>query len=185
MQNYPESAFQNNVIAADFAGCDRLFPQTVPVHDASVFCAVEGVNEGDSLSVLDDLVPDDVYVLAAGSTTSSLAFHMTSGHVPEIAASSETGTAGASLHLDGTVTLMSAAGRIARAIILVETDMHDHIAAIYLASLDPIAPGTPFSIIALDRLSTRAAFDELIGHTAVNPVMKPAKNAAPSAGIRA
>ena len=48
MQNYPESAFQYNVIAADFAGCDRLFPQTVPVHDASAFCAVEGVNEGSS-----------------------------------------------------------------------------------------------------------------------------------------
>lgn len=185
MQNYPDSAFQNNVIAADFAGCDRVFPQSVPVHDASAFCAVEGVNEGDSLSVLDDLVPDDVYVLDADSPTSSLAFHMTSGHVPEIASSSETGTAGASLHLDGTVTLMSAAGRIARAIILVETDMRDHIAGIYLAPLDPIAPGTPFSIIALDRLSTRAAFDDLVGHEAVDPMMKPAKNAAPSAGIRA
>jgi hypothetical protein len=135
--------------------------QNILVHRADSFRVVEGVNDGDAISVMDDLVPDDVYALEPDSPRARLALDMSDAERIAIAGTSETGTAGATLHLDCAVILMPPTGVGTDAIILVETDADARIAEVYLLPLAPLEPRTPYRLVNMERASAHRKFAQV------------------------
>ena len=135
--------------------------QSILVYRADAFCAIEGVNLGDPVSVLEDLVPDDIYALCPDAERYRLALHMHGDDGLEIATATQIGTAGARLHLDCALLLMSPDGTTTDAIVLVETDTANHIADIYLLPLAPLDPTASYRIVKMERASARKKFAQV------------------------
>lgn len=135
--------------------------QNILVYKADSFRVVEGVNDGDAISVMSDLVPDDTYALEPGSTRIRLALRMGGDGAIFIAEGSEAGTQTAPLHLDCAVHLMSPSGAGSDAIILVETDAEDRIAEVYLLPLSRLDPRTPYRLVNMERGSARHKFAQV------------------------
>lgn len=125
--------------------------QTLQVLDCESFRVTDGVNEGDALSVLEELVPDDVYSLDPGARTARLRVRQHGNGRLEIGQRSELGHPGAALHLDAALVLMSPDGQTTDAIVLVEVDEARSIAAMYLLPLAPIEPRVPYRLVKAER----------------------------------
>lgn len=122
----------------------------LPVYPAAAFTVSHGANLGDALSDADELELDDIYTLAHDIEPLRL------GLLPgedgyTVAPGSDAGTEGAPLHLDCALTLMSPDGQTSGAIVLVETDLSGHIAAIYLLPLAPLGPTIDYALVGIDR----------------------------------
>lgn len=138
------------------------FPaQTLLVHGSEAFCVAEGVNLGDGLSVLEELVPDDIYELAPAAALTRLTVRQHGDGRLEIAQGTETGTPGAALFLDAALVLMSPDGQTTDAIVLVETDAAQDIAAIYLLPLAPITERTAYRLVKAEREAARRRFAQV------------------------
>lgn len=135
--------------------------QHILVHKAESFRVVEGVNDGDAMSPMDDLVPDDIYALEPDSPRIRLALNMGPEGEIAIADGSEAGTPGASLFLDCAVILMSPSGAGSDAIILVETDADGRIAEVYLLPLSRLEPRTPYRLVNMERASAPRKFAQV------------------------
>jgi hypothetical protein len=141
---------------------DTPFPaQNILVYRAEAFCVVEGVNEGDALSIFDDLEPDDTYALRDDATALRMALHTHADGTLEIASASATGRVGAPLHLDCALMLMSPDGQVFSAIVMVETEPDQTIAAIYLLPLDALRPGAPYRLVKAERDAARRTFAQI------------------------
>ena len=125
--------------------------QNLPVFRAEDFRVSQGANLGDPLSCLDDLMLDDVYTLRSVARARRLTLHAGDGARLTIGADSDVGGAGADIHLDCALTLMSPDGQITDAIVLVETDAGGDIAHVYLLPLAPLAARTPYALVGTDR----------------------------------
>ncbi|WP_299370178.1 Hint domain-containing protein [uncultured Tateyamaria sp.] len=136
-------------------------PQSLPVYRAEAFCVSHGANLGDALSVMDDLMLDDVYMLDGSALTQPLTLHATDASHLTVAETSRLGTPGAAIHLDCALTLMSPDGQITDAIVLVEVDGMGDIADIYLLPLASLAPRTAYALVGTDQDSARTKFAHL------------------------
>ena len=138
------------------------FPaQNILVHRAEDFCVVEGVNEGDTLSILGELEADDTYALSGGAAAQRLALLTHGDGTLEIASGSAVGRTGAPLHLDCALVLMSADGQAHDAIVLVETDSDQTVAAVYLLPLEPLRVGAPYRLVKAERAAVRQTFAQI------------------------
>lgn len=135
--------------------------QSLPVFRADDFAVTQGANLGDPLSHGAELMLDDVYHLSLRAVSERLTLHATDhGHLT-IAADSVLGTAGATIHLDCALTLMSPDGQITDALVLVEVDGEGDINDIYLLPLAGLVARAPYALVGIDRDSVRTKFAHL------------------------
>ena len=135
--------------------------QAVTVYRAEDFVVTDGAHLGDGMSILEELVPDDIYGLRHGAKRQRLALKtLGDGHFA-VAEGSEIGMPGAALHLDCAVKLMSPDGLTSDALVLVEVDPAQTIAAIYMLPLAPIQPKTDYTLVGMDRDSARRKFAQV------------------------
>ncbi|MEL7132253.1 MAG: hypothetical protein AAGK77_07565, partial [Pseudomonadota bacterium] len=120
---------------------------SMPVYRADSFVVSEGANLGDPLTCADDLMLDDVYTLAPAAQPLRLALHTQDTEYLTVADGGDCSAAGAVIHLDCALTLMSPDGQTTDAIVLVEVDAAGHIAQVYLLPLAALAKRTPYALV--------------------------------------
>ncbi|PVZ52044.1 hypothetical protein DD556_04825 [Phaeobacter sp. JL2872] len=117
---------------------------------------------GDPLGVLEDLVLDDVYMLAPGAAAPRrLSVASGSDGSFTLAEDSELGQPGAALHLDCALTLMAEAGPNVDALVMVEVDAEGLIAAVYLVPMAPLMPQTGYTLLKAERAPARARLAQM------------------------
>ncbi|MCG7629462.1 Hint domain-containing protein [Epibacterium sp. MM17-32] len=121
--------------------------QSLPAYPADLFRASFGVNAGDPIGILDELVMDDVYELRSSASPARLGICAQLDGGFSVHHDSALGTPGAPLFLDGVVTLMPELGAAVEALLIVETDPEGMIAAIYLLPQAPLAPFTGYRLV--------------------------------------
>lgn len=129
--------------------------QSIPVYPAEQFQVEIGANMGDSLSVLDDLMLDDIYQLTPGTKPRRLALASGADGNVYVAQGTELGTVGAQLHLDCALTLMPHSGDNIEALVMVEVDQDGLIAAIYLLPLAPMQAQHSYTLVRAEQDSAR------------------------------
>lgn len=129
--------------------------QSIPAYPAEQFQVEIGANMGDSLSVLDELMLDDIYQLTPGTKPRRLALASGADGNVYVAQGTELGTVGAQLHLDCTLTLMPHSGDNIEALVMVEVDQDGLIAAIYLLPLAPMQAQHSYTLVRAVQDSAR------------------------------
>ena len=132
--------------------------QSISVYRSRAFRVTEGANLGDAQASMDELVLDDVYQLGDDASRHRLAIETLAEGGLRIAPDTETGRAGAPLHLDCALTLMSPDGRHTEALVLVEVDELWLIAEVYLHPLAPLTRKQGYTLITIDRDGAAARF---------------------------
>ncbi|MGV6850151.1 MAG: Hint domain-containing protein [Marinibacterium sp.] len=135
--------------------------QSVLVYPAAEFSVAHGAHLGDPVSILSDLTLGDIYELSRDAHSVRLGFHARDDGSYTIAADTDTGRRGATLHLDGVVELMSPDGVIAFAVVIVETDQTGHVANVFLLPMAPLAPRTGYTLISASRKDAARKFAQL------------------------
>lgn len=128
---------------------------------ASDFRVEHGVNEGDILSIHDEIEPDDFYSMSASAVLHRLALDIATDGGMRIARDTGAGRPGAALHLDCALVLMAPDGQIMDAIVLVEVDGDDVIDCVYLLPLDRLQPRCAYRVVSKDRGSARSKFAQM------------------------
>lgn len=123
---------------------------SLPVYSAADFTVIEGANLGDPLSHASELMLDDVYSRALGSSPIELAIDPRADARYRIAETSQHGQRGAPVHLDCTLTLMTPDGKTTDALVLVETHVDGTVSQIYMLPFAPIVPRTPYALVGID-----------------------------------
>lgn len=129
--------------------------QSIPAYPAEQFQVEIGANMGDSLSVLDDLMLDDIYQLTPGTKPRRLALASGADGNVYVAQGTELGTVGAQLHLDCALTLMPHSGDNIEALVMIEVDQDGLIAAIYLLPLAPMQAQHSYTLVRAEQDSAR------------------------------
>ncbi|MFC3615831.1 Hint domain-containing protein [Lutimaribacter marinistellae] len=129
--------------------------QSLPVYRAEHVTVTHGANEGDRLSVMEELVLDDIYGLDAAASPARLSVITHGDGSFEIGADTALGRPGAALHLDCVLSLMSPDGQTTDALVLVEVDGDGFVAAIYLLPLAPLQTRMDYTLVGMDRDGAR------------------------------
>ena len=141
---------------------NRTFPaHNLAVYDAADWHVESGANEGDKLSFASELELDDIYMLRLSAERQILTIHRSADGRYRIAPSSETGTIGAEVHFDSTLSLMAFDGRVTEALVLVEVSIDGHAQHIYLLSLDQLAAKTEYQLVGIDTENMVATFAQV------------------------
>ena len=135
--------------------------QSIPVYKARHFSVCIGANLGDAISVCDNMMLDDIYMLDHGADLERLSLYAFADGSFGVADNTELGQPGASLHLDCAMNLMSPDGHNTDALVLVEVDESGDIVDIYLLPLAPLQSKTEYSLVGLDRESARQKFAQV------------------------
>lgn len=128
---------------------------SLPAYPASQFRVEYGANMGDPLGLIEDLVLDDVYMLAAAAAPKRLAISAHHDGRLQIAKDTALGTPGAALHLEGVLTLMPDSGPNTEVLLLVEVDTDGYVAELYLMPLAPLRPQCAYTLVAAAREPAR------------------------------
>ena len=136
-------------------------PQSVPVYHASQISATDGANMGDTLSFASELLLDDVYELSFGAEPVRLSVQTDDTDRLSIAADTETGTPGATLHLDCALTFMSSDGQTNDAILLVEVNDNNNTENIYLIPLNALSSKVEYRLVGIDTTTPRQKFAQV------------------------
>ena len=121
----------------------------------------QGANLGDPLSHAEDLMLDDFYALNGDAVPQRLTLQTTSTTNLRITSDSDLGAAGADVHLDCALTLMSPDGQITDAIVLVETDTDGDIAQVYLLPMARLSARAPYALVGTDRDEAATKFSQM------------------------
>ena len=124
--------------------------QTLPVLPANLLRVCDGVNMGDAISYSGELILDDVYALTRDQAPGQIALQLDPEGQFSVDATSPTGLAGARIHLDCAISLMSTDGQTTEALIFVETDADGHVAQIYLSPLAALSEGQRYTLVGID-----------------------------------
>ena len=135
--------------------------QSIPVYRAEELIVTDGANLGEPLSFAGELVLDDVYSLSSNATIQRLSILADDKNHFTIAEDTQLGCAGAALHLDSCITLMSPDGRTSEVLILVEVDTVGMVAAIYALPLAPLQHKTDYNLVGINRDSARRKFAQV------------------------
>lgn len=125
--------------------------QTLPVYPAHVLCVVEGVAEGDAISFADDLIMDDIYMLASDADRVDL--RLVPGENANrftVASDSKVGHQGNLVQLDSCLTLMARDGSTVETLVLVEVEASTA-ANIYVLPLGEVTPAVDYRLVGIDR----------------------------------
>ena len=139
----------------------RTATRSIPAYPADAFRVDVGANMGDPLGVFEDLVLDDVYVLSAKKPARRLSISSQSDGELSVGADSELGQAGAALHLDAALTLMTETGPNIDALVLVEVDTDGMIAGVYLVPLAPLVPEVGYTLLSAERDGARTRLAQM------------------------
>ncbi|MCQ0092945.1 Hint domain-containing protein [Roseovarius sp. M141] len=137
------------------------FVQALPVHVAADITVVSGANLGDAISFADELDLDDVYELRPVAAAQRLTLAPGTGGALVVAPGSTLGRAGHAVHLDATLTMMTATGTTTELLVLVEVDGASDVEAIYALPLSQLTPRTDYTLVGIDRSNARARFAEV------------------------
>ncbi len=140
---------------------DATTIQSIPAYPAEQFRVEFGVNLGEPLGVIEDLVMDDVYALTQACAPRRLALAARADGSFAVARDTELGTPGARLHLDGTVTLMPDSGDSIEALVLVEVDASGMIDAVFLLPQAPLLAQTGYRLLKADRQGARQTLAQM------------------------
>lgn len=124
--------------------------QALHVYRAAMFRVANGANLGDGLNFAEELQQGDIYCLTPLAAPLPLTVEPAPGGQFRIAAQSETGTPGATLHLDCCLTFMSGNGQTTECLVLVETDGAGHVAQVYGLPLAAFSPRTDYALVGID-----------------------------------
>lgn len=130
-------------------------PHSLPVLLASEFRVTNGANLGDALSFADEVTLDDVYGLQSGAMPARLSLRP-DGPQFTVSLETELGRPGATVCLDSSLLFMSPDGSTLDALVFVELDDDDLVAASYLLPLAPIASKTDYTLVGVDKDGARA-----------------------------
>ena len=133
----------------------------LPVCRAADFRVTFGANEGDALSVADDLVLDDIYTLGKSAALLPLALQPAEDDSFRIADVTGIGTPGAVLHIDCLLGFACPNGLSHEALLLVELDGAGDVAAVYLFPLHALSADIPLHLMSIDRAAARSTFARL------------------------
>jgi hypothetical protein len=133
---------------------------TLPVLPATALRVEHGANMGDALSIAEDLILDDTYLLMGGAHPQRISL------IPQeqdqnrglfrISQTSETGEPGRQVCLDSCLTLMSPDGRTTEVLVFVELDTDGHIATLYALPLARMSAKTDYRLVGIDTDTARA-----------------------------
>lgn len=138
---------------------DRAVPtQSVQVYPAQSFRVCTGAIQGDAVSWHGDLELDDLYALEHNALRGRLSMQADSTGAFRVAEDTGIGQPGATLHLDCALTFMSPDGLTQDAVVIVELDEHEQIAAVYLLSLSELRPKTEYALVGIDPKGARELF---------------------------
>jgi len=135
--------------------------QSIPVLRAMDLTVVNGANLGDPLSFAAELDLDDTYEMRANARPRRLSVVAAENGGFTVGPNSALGHAGAALHLDCCLTLMSATGQTAELLVLVEVDAKGHVAAVYALPLAPLVPRMGYTLVGIDRTTARQKFAQI------------------------
>lgn len=134
---------------------------TLPVLSADALRVEHGANMGDALSVADDLILDDTYILVPDSPPKRLSLlPHDQGHF-RISKDSPIGTPGRMVCLDSCLSLMSPDGHLSELLILVELDETTHIAELYALPLARLSTKTEYRLVGVDTQTAHAKLAEV------------------------
>lgn len=135
--------------------------QSLQVYRARDFVCSDGVAEGDPISFADELVMDDVYMLASRAQRERLSIILGDGPRSfTVSADSAVGGVGRQVHLDSCVTLMAPDSTTYELLILVEVE--DGAAEeIYLLPLVPLSVETEYRLVGFDLDAAPLRFAEV------------------------
>lgn len=142
-------------------GRDTATTQSLQVYRANVFVCSDGVAEGDPISFADELVMDDIYMLAFGARRQRLSIVL--GRGPRsftVAADSAAGGVGRQVHLDSCVTLMAPDSTTCEILVLVEVE-DGGVEEVYLLPLVPLSEETEYRLVGFDREVAARRFAEV------------------------
>ncbi len=129
--------------------------QSFPVYPGTALHVSNGANLGDPISFAEDMVLDDVYRLMADAKANRLSLRPYGDHF-RITDDSELGAPGATVCLDCAVTFMSPDGETTDALVLVELDDTQHVAATYVLPLAPLTALVDYALVTIDSDGARA-----------------------------
>ncbi len=138
-----------------------LATQQLPIYLADDFRVINGANLGDVLSFADELLPDDIYELAADADIRRLSMRIGEDDTYRIADGSHIGTPDAALYADSVLTVMPPTGETVEIVVLVEVDSEGNVAQIYAAPLAPLSVKTPYTLVRVDREAARLRMAQL------------------------
>ncbi|WP_243404996.1 Hint domain-containing protein [Pelagivirga sediminicola] len=127
------------------------FVQTLTVLPAAAVTVVNGANLGDAISFADELDLDDVYELHPRAVPRRLSVLPGTGGTLAIAPGSDAGRPGNAVHLDASLTMMTASGGTTEVLLLVEVDGAGYAEAIYALPLAPLAARVGYTLVGIDR----------------------------------
>jgi hypothetical protein len=134
---------------------------SLPVYRSRALSVVNGANLGDDLSFAEELVHSDVYNFDPDAPMVRLSVQPCADDTLVIAPDTGAGVPGAMLHLDSCLTFMSPDGQTTEVLVLVEVDDDGGIVEIYALPLAALRIKTDYSLVTIDRDSTRAKLAEL------------------------
>ncbi|WP_323783452.1 Hint domain-containing protein [Thalassovita sp.] len=134
---------------------------TLPVYRSAAMVVSYGANLGDTLSFADELVLDDTYFVRAGAKPARLAVAPGRNGMFTITGNTETGTPGATIHLDSCLTFMSSDGATTEILVLVEVDEQGHVAEIYALSFAPLRSKDELVLVGVDTENARTKLGEI------------------------
>lgn len=124
--------------------------QQCTVFDGADFRLTDGIGLSDALETAADIVPDDVYRLAAAAVPGAVRIIIgQSGHPSKIAPESDWGTSGCGLHCTAIATFMSESSQTVEALILEEDPPHGAPGKLCVLPLGPMQSGKSYRVIAL------------------------------------
>ena len=134
---------------------------SIRVYQALDFTVVSGANLGDAISFADELDLDDTYELHRNAKPYRLSLIADGAGRFTVSQDTDLGRAGATVHLDSCLTLMSANGTTTEMLVLVEVDDNGDVAEIYALPLAPIKPRTGYSLVGYDHQAARQKFADV------------------------
>lgn len=135
--------------------------QSIPVYKARNFSVSVGANLGDAISVCENLMLDDVYMLDHGTERDRLSVIAYADGSFRVADNTGLGLPGAALHLDCAINLMTPDGQNIDALVMVEVDETGDITDTYLLPLAPLLSKTDYSLVGIDQQGARHKFAQV------------------------